>query len=65
MIGHERLSLLIMGPHSSVMIARWKNECIPRSDLPVAWVQFSAVVGVFQKGFSLADHILPTHPESV
>ena len=34
----------------SVTIAQWENECISRSVLPVAWVQFAAAAEYF-KGF--------------
>jgi len=45
--------------NESVMIAQWDSSL---SILPVARVQFPATAEYF-KGFSLADHTLPTRPE--
>ena len=47
-----------------VTIAQWENECISLSVLSMARGQFSPVAEHFE-GFSLADHTLPTRPESV
>jgi len=44
------------------MMTQWENECISLSVRSVARVQFPAVAEYF-KGFSLADHFLPTHFE--
>ena len=46
-----------------VIIAQWENECISLSVLSVGRVQFPAVTSTSRE-FSLADHTLPTRPES-
>ena len=58
MIAQWDSSLSVL-PVARVMIAQWNSSL---SVLPVAWVQFPATTEYF-KGFSLADHTLPTRPE--
>jgi len=45
------------------MMAQWENKCISQSVLPMAWFNSQPWRSISRE-ISLADHTLPTHPES-